>query len=156
LRAEEIVMLRWEDLATELTATGYFGLTVTVNRAGRRVNLPLPGPAAEAVESLAAMRGSSIESLTGPVLCARGAAVDQFSYRAARDVLQRACCQAGLPSMTSSSLRSACAHWLRTQGLADHEIAAVLGLARVRSVDRLLRHHTALDAQRIVREVLDR
>jgi hypothetical protein len=32
----------------------------------------------------------------------------------------------------------------------------LLGLARVRSVDRLLRRHAALDAQRAVREVLGR
>jgi hypothetical protein len=48
------------------------------------------------------------------------------------------------------------AHWLRSQELSDHEVAAVLGLARVRSIDRLLQHHAALDAQRVVREVLDR
>ena len=41
---------------------------------------------------------------------------------------------------------------LRIQGLSDHEIAAVLGLAKVRSVDLLLQRHGALDAQRAVRE----
>ena len=59
-----------------------------------------------------------------------------------------------LPPIESVDLRAACAHWLRSQGLSDHEVAAVLGLARVRSVDRLLRRHAALDAQRAVREVL--
>ena len=62
--------------------------------------------------------------------------------------------RAGLPSVDAATLRSACAHWLRSQGLSDHEVAAVLGLARVRSVDRLLQRHTALDAQRTVREIL--
>jgi hypothetical protein len=56
----------------------------------------------------------------------------------------------------SVALRAACAHWLRSPGLSDHEVATVLGLARVRSVDRLLRHHAALDAQRAVREMLGR
>ena len=39
-------------------------------------------------------------------------------------------------------------------GLSDHEVAAVLGLAHVRSVDRLLRHRAELDAQHLVRETL--
>jgi predicted transcriptional regulator len=56
----------------------------------------------------------------------------------------------------STALRAACANWLRGLGLSDHEVAAILGLARVRSVDRLLQHHAALDAQRAVREMLDR
>jgi hypothetical protein len=51
------------------------------------------------------------------------------------------------------STQRRCAHWLRGQGLSDHEVAQVLGLARVRSVDRLLQRHTALDAQRVVREI---
>ena len=114
----------------------------------------MPGPASEAVEALAGAMGGSVESLSGPVLCARGASGRPLSYRAARDVLQDACRRAGLPPVESTSLRAACAHWLRSQGLSDHEVAAVLGLARVRSVDRLLRHHAALDAQRTVRERL--
>ena len=63
-----------------------------------------------------------------------------------------ACRGAGLPAAESAELRAGCAHWLRSLGLSEHEVAAVLGLARVRSVDRLLRRHAALDAQRRVRE----
>jgi predicted transcriptional regulator len=62
----------------------------------------------------------------------------------------------GLPTVESTALRAAFAHWLRGLGLSDHEVAAILGLAWVRSVDQLLQHHAALDAQRVVREVLDR
>jgi len=69
-------------------------------------------------------------------------------------VLQNACRRTGLPAVESAALRAAFTHWLRGQGLSDHEAAAVLGLARVKSVDRLLRHHAALDAQRAVREKL--
>ena len=156
LRPEEIVRLRWETLSTELTASGHYGLTVTVDRDNRRVLLLLPGPASDAVEALAGAMGGSVESLTGPVFCARGAPGRPLSYRAARDTLRDACRRAGLPPVDSSTLRAACAHWLRSQGLSNHEVAAVLGLARVRSVDRLLRHHAALDAQRAVREILGR
>jgi integrase len=156
LRPEEVVRLRWEDLATELTANGHYGLTVTVERNGRRGSLILPGPAADTIEVLARAMGGTIESLSGPVCCARGHPDRPLSYRAARDVLQQACRRAGLPGVEAASLRAACAHWLRSQALSDHEVAAVLGLARVRSVDRLLRHHAALDAQRTVRERIGR
>jgi integrase len=156
LRPEEIVRLRWEDLAPELTASGRYGLTARVERNGRHVRLLLPGPASDAVEALADVTGGTIEHSSGPVFCARGASGHGLSYRAARDVLQDVCRRAGLPRVDSVALRAACAHWLRSQGLSDHEVAAVLGLAKVRSVDRLLQRHAALDAQRAVREVLDR
>jgi integrase len=153
LRPEEIVRLCWEDLAAELTVSGRYGLTAAVVRNGRHVRLLLPAPASDMVEALDGATGGSIESMSGPVLCAHGAPGRPLSYRAARDVLQAACRRAGLPPVESTALRSACAHWLRSQGLSDHEVAAVLGLARVRSVDRLLQRHAALDAQRVVREV---
>jgi hypothetical protein len=59
---------------------------------------------------------------------------------------------AGFPLATATDLRAAFACWLRARGLSDHETAAVLGLLQVRSLDRLLARHRALDAQRRVRE----
>jgi len=156
LRPEEIVRLRWEDLSTELSASGHCGLTVAVERSGGWLRLLLPGPAADAIAALAGAMGGTIEALTGSVLCARGAREHPLSYRAARDVLYDACRRAGLPPVESSALRSACAHWLRSHGLSDREVAIVLGFARVRSVDRLLQRHLALDAQRTVRERMRR
>jgi integrase len=156
LRPEETVRLRWEDLSTELTVSGHYGLTATVERDSRRVRLLLPGPASDTVEALAGAMGGRVESLSGPVLCARGAMGRPVSYRAARDVLRNACRRAGLRPVESTALRTACAHRLRSQGLPDHEVAKVLGLERVRSVDRLLRHHAALDVQRTVKERLAR
>jgi integrase len=155
LRPEEVVRLRWEDLSSELTVSGHYSLTVAVERGSRSARLPLPGPASDAVVALADTVGGAVECLFGPVFCARGAPARPLSYRAARDVLHDACRRAGLPPVESSTLRAACAHWLRSQGLSDHEVASVLGLARVRSVDRLLQQHTALDAQRTVRERLE-
>jgi hypothetical protein len=90
------------------------------------------------------------------VFRAYGSSDRPLGYRAARNIVKDACRRAGLPAVESVALRSACAHWLRCQGLSDHEVAAVLGLARVKSVDRLLRRHAALDAQRTVREVIGR
>jgi integrase len=156
LRIEEIVRLRWEDLTTELTATGYYGLTAAIVRKDRYLRLPLPGPAAEMLAALAESLGGSIGTLTGPVLRASGPLEHALSYRTARDILRAACRRAGLPPVETVELRAACAHWLCTQGLSIHEVAAVLGIARVRTVDRLLQRHAALDAQRCVREMLVR
>jgi integrase len=156
LRAGEIVRLRWDDLMAELTETGFYGLTAAVERNGRRLRLPLAEPVADAIRALRRATDDPEESRFGWVFHAHTAPNRPLSYRAARVVLDRACRRAGLPRLDSVSLRAACAHWLRSQGLSDHEVASVLGLAKVRSVDRLLKHHAALDAQRAVREIIDR
>lgn len=152
LRAEEAVGLRWEDLESRLTPTGFYGLTATIEREGRRLRLPLPGPIGEALQSLKCRAEGRGTDLSGPVFRTSRRPWRALSYRAARNVLVGACRRAGLPAMETAGLRAGCAHWLRTQGLSDHEVASVLGLARVRSVDRLLERHAALDAQRRVRE----
>jgi integrase len=154
LRPEEIVRLRWQDLATELTVQGRYGLTATVRRGGRDVRMLLPEPTSDAIEWLARAAGGTVETLTGPVFRARGGSDQHLSYRAARDVIEAACRRAGLPIVEAVALRAAYAHWLRVQGLSDHEVTSMLGLARVKSVDRLLRHHDALDAQRVVRAMM--
>lgn len=154
LRIEEIIQLRWNDLNTDLTDVGYYGPTASVEREGRKLRLALPGPIGEMLDALrvrAIARG--LDPLE-PVFHASGRPSCPLSYRRARKVLVEACNRAGLPPVESAELRAGCAYWLRTQGLSDHEVAMVLGLARVRSVDRLLSRHQALDAQRRVREQL--
>jgi len=152
LRAEEVVALRWGDIETRLTPTGYYGLTAVVERDGRRLRLPLPGPIGEALENLRRLADGPSADPSEPVFRTRRRPCGRLRYRAARNVLVGACRRAGFPPMEAAELRAGCAHWLRTQGLSDHEVAEVLGLARVRSVDRLLVRHAALDAQRRVRE----
>ena len=152
---EEIMRLRWEDISTQLTPTGYYGPTADVRRAGRQVRLPLAVPATEALEALAWASGGPVGSLSGPVIRARPNSPRPLSYRATRDIVRHACRKAGLPAIESSELRAACAYWLRSEGLSDHEVAAVLGLRRVRTVDRQLHRYAAIDAQRSVGELLD-
>ena len=48
-------------------------LAATVERNGRQVRLLLPGPAGDAVETLAHVSSGTIASLSSPVLCARSA-----------------------------------------------------------------------------------
>jgi integrase len=152
LRPEEIVALRWEDLDTRSTETGYYGPTATVGRGGRRLRLPLLGPAVDGVEALRDAVRRTGRELTGYMFWSGRDASRPLSYRAARDVVAAACRRAELPPAESSGLRAACAYWLRARGLSEHEVAAALGLSRVRSVDRLLARHAALDAERRVRE----
>jgi integrase len=154
LRAEEIVQLRWEEVSRELTGAGYYGLAVRVERRGRCLHLLVPAPASDALAAWAAARWP--QATSGPVFPARGRAGRPLGYRTARAALSNACRRAGLPPAEAVELRAACAWWLKAQGLSDHEVAEVLGLARVRSVDRLLRRHAELQAQRIARERLDR
>jgi len=155
LRPEEIACVRWEDLGLTNADGEYRRLTAAVVRGGRPLQLPIPGPAAGELRALAGVAGDGVDPLAGPVFVAR-ASGRSLGYRAARDVLRAACRRSGIPPVETADLRAAFAHWLLAQGLSDHEVAAVLGVARVRSVDRLLRRHRALDAQRRVREMLER
>ena len=74
--------------------------------------------------------------------------------RAVRLIVQRACARAGFQTASAADLRAAFAYSLRVRGLSDHETAAILGLRQVKTLDRLLMRHAALDAQRQVREVV--
>lgn len=156
IRVEEAVALRWEDLGTDLAGAGYFGLTASVRRGDRLMRLPLPGPIGAALDTLRDATERSGISVTGPIFRAVERSNRPLSYGGARKVLVAACRRAGLPPAGTAELRASCAHWLRSQGLSEHDVATVLGLARVRSVDRLLSRHVALDAQRRVREHLER
>jgi len=144
--------MRWEDVGIDLAGAGRVGLTAAVRRGNRTVRLLMPGHAEEAIAALRDFVQRSGVPATGPVFRASGRSERPLSYRAERKVVVAACRGAGLPPVDTAELRAGCAHWLRSHGLSDHEVAAVLGLARVRSVDRLLGRHGALDAQRRVRE----
>ncbi len=154
LRPEEVVGLQWQDVMTEIAPGGHYALVVNVQRRGTRHRLHVLGPAADAIRVLAWSSGGPIGALSGPVFRVGRTPGKAIGYRAARDVVSTACRSAGIPGVEAAELRSACAYWLHVQGLSSHEVAAVLGIARVRTVDRLLERHLALDAQRRVREVL--
>lgn len=151
LRAEEIVALRWEDLQRDLVPSGHYGLTARVRRNGASRRLLVLGPAAKALTALEERIALS-EERTGAVFRVWGAAGRALGYRSVRAILCGACRCAGLPPAEHVELRAAFAWWLKAHGLSDHEAASVLGLERVRSLDRLLRRHRELHAQRTVRE----
>lgn len=153
LRPEEIVRLRWEQL-TIRQRNGEWSASVSVTRRHRNWALPLPRPSAEPLIDLQNSIGPPLDSFGSTIFRSYPSSTRHLSYRAARGILSESCERAGLPRVEAVDLRAAFAHWLRLQGLSDHETAAVLGLEKVRSVDRLLARHRALDAQRRVREIL--
>ncbi len=156
LRPEEITALRWEVVSRERAPNGQSELTILVPRRGGQVRIPVPPIAAQTLAALAESFESDSDHLSGPVFRARGRAGRALGYRTVRSIVCEACGRAGYPGTEAADLRSAFAWWLKAKGLSDHEVAEVLGLARVRSVDRLLRPHLELQAQRRVREILDR
>jgi site-specific recombinase XerD len=127
---------------------------VTICRGDQDMTLPLLDHAISALESLAIQHSGWIGVLNGYVFHAHRRDERPLSYRACREVIRSACIHAGLPAVDAGQLRAAFASWLKSQGLSDHEVALVLGLRMVRSVDRLLLRHTQLNAQRRVRELL--
>lgn len=151
LRAEELMTLCWEHVHN-VVMSGTRGLVATVERNYQSLPLPILGPAQEALLAYVAVLRANGGTRAGAVFRRSLHHRQALSYRAGRNVMTRACRNAGLPPVESAELRAACAYWLQTEGFSDHEIATILGMARVRSVDRLLRHHHALVAQRVVRE----
>lgn len=155
LRTEEVLHLQWEHVVPAVASPGRVLLMTRVQRGERLVDVPIDGLAADALMTHAATHGQPIRTLTGPIFRATSPTERTLGYRASHNVLCTACRIAGFPHVQASDLRAAYAHWLGQEGnkeaLSDHQIMAVLGLARVKSVDRLLRRHFALDAQRMVR-----
>jgi integrase len=152
VRPEEATTLRWSQVRVDVHTRQ---VSIQLQRRGRWVYLILADPAAKL---LLALREAEPEGVSPRaerhVFRRRERGQELLSSRAVRQIVQRACAHAGFPLATASVLRAAFAYWLGTQGLSDHEVAAVLGLQQVRSLDRLLAGHRALDAQRRVREAL--
>jgi len=153
LRAEEIAALHWEGIEHQVV-DGAIEIAAWVERDSRRVRLPIPGPAAAAMTAYENLMHDRAGACVGAVFRRDLSNPRPLGYRAVRDVVVRACREAGYGPVASVELRAAFAAWLRSRGLSDHEVAEVLGVARVRSVDRLLARHVALAAQRAVREQL--
>lgn len=139
LDAGEIRLLRWSDLRWESEAESW---SVSVIRRGERTHLAIFGPAA----SLLIRRRLEAPAASEYVFSnSRG---DPLTARQARRIVLNACTKAGFPHASRSTLVSAAAAYLTTEGFRDHELAIVLGVSDMRTVNRLLRPHQVLDAQR--------
>jgi len=155
LRMCEVLVLQWDQIADDITAEGVCGLTASFTRDGTQRRLLLLDPIGVAIGELREHIRTTGEPLTGFVFSANKGSIRRLSYEGARRIIAETCQHAGLPPMLASDLRAACAYWMKLKGFTDHEVASLLGLSKVRSVDRLLKRHKALDAQRVVREHVD-
>jgi integrase len=146
------VALRWSQLTVD---TDGGEVSVQVGRSGRSLRLLLASPAAGPLLALREVSAVSGSASPDQYIFSRSARGDHpLTSRAAREIVRRACGRAGFPLATAPDLRAAFGYWLRARGPSDHETATVLGLRQVRSLDRLLGRHRALDAQRRIREAL--
>lgn len=141
LDAGEILLLRWSDLRWESEAESW---SVAVNRRGKRMRLAIFGPAASLL--IRQRLGVSTDS-DYVVANSRG---EPLTERQARRIVLDACTAAGFPHAARSTLLSASAAFLSAAGFRDHDLAIVLGISDMRTVNRLLRPHLALAAQRRV------
>lgn len=156
LRPHEIAALAWEDVTNAVSAPQRVDLRIKVARAGGVSAIPLSPAAAEPLRAWASYCRKHGSKLLGPVFNSPRNAGAALSERASREIVRAACFRAGFPAVESVSLRSACAYWLSSQQLQPHQIAQIMGIARVQTIDRLLKRHMALDAQRTATSLLDR
>jgi integrase len=153
LRPSELVALRRCQVVINRDSEQ---LWVQLCRGGRLLRLLLAGPAASPLLAICWPAIGDLTATDGYHIFRRVEHRDQpLSLRAVRKIVQHACNSAGFPLASAADLRAAFATWLRAQGLSDHETAEVLGLEQVRTLDRLVARHVALDAQRQVREILE-
>ena len=141
LDAREIRLLRWSDLRWESEAESW---SVAVDRRGKRIQLAIFGPAA----SLLIRQRFEISAESEYVFAnSRG---EPLTERQARRIVLNACTTAGFPHAARSTLLSAAAAFLSGAGLRDHDLAIVLGITDMRTINRLLKPHLTLAAQRRV------
>ena len=145
LDVEMIVTLKWTDLIWRDSGLTPFWEVVRRNR-GHETHYYIVGPGSSLLLRWGLASGLQRDSYVFP---GRNQSTP-ISVRGFRYKLKAACSLAGWPGVTRSQLASALAMWLREQGLDDHSIRLTLGRRRVTSVDRLLRRHLQLEAQRRV------
>lgn len=141
LEAVEIRLLRWSDLRWESEADSW---SAAVIRCGRSTRLAIFGVAAsllirQRLEVPAASEHVFSNSRGGPL-----------TERQMRRIVLGACSCAGFPRAARNTLLSACAAFLSAAGLRDHDVAIVLGIEDMRTINRLLKPHQRLAAQRDV------
>ena len=139
LEAIEIRLLRWSDLRWESEAESW---SAAVIRSGRSTTLAIFGVAA----SLLIRHRLEVPAASEHVFSnSRG---EPLTERQARRIVLDACATAGFPHAARSTLLSAAAAYLSTAGLRDHDLAVVLGVTDMRTINRLLKPHQRLNAQR--------
>ena len=139
LEAGEIRCLRWDDLRWESEAESW---SVAAERGAKRTRLAIFGPVASLM-----VRHRLKAQPPDEFVCAN-ARDEPLTERQMRRISLAACSAAGFPLAERNTLLSASAAYLSTAGLRDHEVAMALGIADMRTINRLLKPHQRLAAQR--------
>lgn len=150
LRIEEVRSLSWTNLRWEPDLEGW---SAPVERGGRKTRLGVFGPGAAELIRLRATLVDDPRVSAWVFPAAQGGAL---STRQIRKLLLAACTGVGFPHADRTTILSALAAYLHAQGLTDHEIAIAIGKQDLRTVDRLLAPHTALEGQRKVADAQER
>ena len=139
LAAGEIRSLRWSAVRWEPAGEAW---SVAVERAGSSVRLAIFSSAASL------MVRHRLEAQASDEYVFHNSRGEPLTERQARRIVLAACSAAGFPHASRSTLLSAAAAYLSDAGLRDHEVAVALGIADMRTLNRLLRPHQRLQAQR--------
>ena len=139
LGAGEIRVLRWDDLRWESEGEAW---SAAAARGTKRTRLAIFGPAA----SLMIRHRLEAEAFDEYAFAnSRG---ETLTDRQVRRIVLAACSAAGFPHAARSTLMSASAAYLSAAWLRDHDVAFALGIADMRTINRLLKPHHKLAAQR--------
>jgi integrase len=139
LEVSEIAALNWSDLHWESEADAW---SVTVSRGGTATPAVIFGVAASL---MIRFRLEADPAARHVFTNSRG---ETLTARQVRRIVVAACSASGFPLADRSTLLSAAAAYLGMNGLTDHEIAMALAIRDMRTVNRLLKPHQRLRAQR--------
>ncbi|MGE0135492.1 MAG: tyrosine-type recombinase/integrase [Dehalococcoidia bacterium] len=142
LLSNEIRTLRWDALRWIPEAEAW---TTAIGRGRGEIEVSIYGRAASLIVRW------RLESRHSEVYVLANSHGEPLAARQVRRIVLDACTAAGFPRADRSTLLSAAAADLSASGLTDHEVAAALGIVDMRTMNRLLKPHQALAAQRLIR-----
>ena len=146
LTAAEIRTLSWDSVRWE---NEFETWSVAVKRGDTRTRLAIFGAA---VPLLAQLR---LRDSPGDRTVFRNPRGTPLTSVQLRRVVGAACERAGFPGATRADLLSAITTYLHEAGFTEHQIAIALGTHTVATIDRRLRPHLALKAQRTLHTEAD-
>ena len=138
----EIRGLRWGDLRWEAQGDAW---SAPVERGAKRTRLAIFGSAASLMIRL------RLEAEQSEEFVFSNSRVEALTERQMRRIVLGAYSAAGFPRAERNTLFSAAAAYLGAAGFRDHEVAITLGIADMRTINRLLRPHQRLQFQRKAR-----
>lgn len=139
LGAGEIGALRWSEIRWE---SGSEVWSTPIERNGKRSRAVIFGSAASLMVRM------RLEARPTDDYVFTNGRSGPISDRQVRRIVLAACASAGFPLATRTTLMSATAAYLSAEGFTDHQVAVALSIADMGTINRLLKPHQRLKAQR--------